>query len=74
MNFAAFDVRKGTNANVQRQFTKYFSYNTCYEGDEIVCKTSDIMAVAVLSTEKSCLAAHATCFLFVAVLNALLKN
>ena len=32
------------------------------------------MAEAVLSTEKSCLAAHATYFVFVAVLNALLKK
>ena len=31
-------------------------------------------AEAVLSTEKSCLAAHATYFVFVAVLNALLKK
>ena len=35
-------------------------------------KFSDIMAEAVLSTEKSCLVAHATHF--IAVLNALLKK
>ena len=32
------------------------------------------MAEAVLSTKKSCLVAHAKCFVFVAVLNALLKK
>ena len=35
---------------------------------------SDIMAEAVLSNEKSCPVAQATCFVFVAVLNALLKK
>ena len=35
---------------------------------------SDIIAEAVLSTEKSCVVAHATYFVFAAVLNTPLKK
>ena len=83
MNFAAFDLCVGTNANVQRQFTKYLLYLHARKWEKLYVKHqhskkyrmftframnfSDIMAEAVLSTQKSCLIAHATHF--VAVLN-----
>ena len=90
MNFAAFDLRVGTNTNVQRQFIKYLLY--MLEAEEIACKTSlsqkilnitfrainfsDIITEAVLSIEKSCLVAHAfeQILFIVAVLNALFKK